>query len=263
MESLGALGRRAGTAGRIPWRVPRRIPWPQRVFDLVVLVCLTPLLVVPLLFFALLVFLDSPGPVLYRARRLGLGGQPFLMLKFRTMRTGARGAAVAARNDPRITPLGSVLRSTRLDELPQLWNVVRGEMRMVGPRPEDEEFVVAHRQEYDRILSVPPGVTGPTQLQFTLPEAELLADSDDPAAHYAQALLPSKVASDLAYAGRHSVPGDLVIIGKTLLLPLRLAAVRARRFGVHHRPLASAYALSGGIALVLLVAFAFTWGPAR
>ncbi len=259
MELLGALGRWPGVAGRIP----RRIPWAKRAFDLVVLVCLTPLLILPLLFFALLVFLDSPGPVIYRARRLGVGGRPFPMLKFRTMRTGARGAAVTARNDPRITPLGSFLRSTRLDELPQLWNVVRGEMRLVGPRPEDEEFVVAHRQDYERILSVPPGVTGPTQLRFTNAEADLLADSDDPAAHYAHAVLPSKVASDLDYAEHHTVPGDLVIIGKTLLLPLRFAVSRAASFGAHHRPLAPAYALSGGIAIVLLVAFAFTWGPAR
>jgi lipopolysaccharide/colanic/teichoic acid biosynthesis glycosyltransferase len=261
MELLGALGRRTVAVGR--QGIPRRIPWAKRAFDLVVLVCLIPLLALPLLFFALLVFLDSPGPVIYRARRLGLGGRPFLMLKFRTMRTGARGAAVTPRNDPRITPLGSFLRSTRLDELPQLWNVVRGEMRLVGPRPEDEEFVVAHRQDYERILSVPPGVTGPTQLRFTTAEADLLADSDDPAAHYARAVLPSKVASDLGYANRHSVPGDLVIIGKTLLLPFRFAAARIRSFGAHHRPLASAYALSGGIAIVLLIAFAFTWGPAR
>jgi lipopolysaccharide/colanic/teichoic acid biosynthesis glycosyltransferase len=259
MESLGALGRRAANTGLSS----RRIPWPQRAFDLVVLVCLTPLLILPLLFFALLVFLDSPGPVIYRARRLGLNGRPFMMLKFRTMRNGARGAAVAVPNDPRITPLGSFLRSSRLDELPQLWNVVRGEMRIVGPRPEDEEFVATHRRQYERILKVPPGVTGPTQLRFTSAEAELLADSDDPAAHYARAVLPDKVESDICYAERHSVPGDLAIIGRTLLLPLRLAALRARRFGAHHRPLASTYALSGALSILLLITFAFTWGPAR
>jgi lipopolysaccharide/colanic/teichoic acid biosynthesis glycosyltransferase len=186
-----------------------------------------------------------------------------MMLKFRTMRNGSRGAAVATRNDPRITPLGSFLRSTRLDELPQLWNVVRGEMRMVGPRPEDEEFVATHRREYERILSVPPGVTGPTQVRFTSAEAALLADSDDPAAHYAQAVLPDKVASDIEYTDRHSVPGDLAIIGKTLVLPLRIAAARAMAFGAHHRPLATSYAFSAAISIVLLVAFAFVWGPAR
>lgn len=259
MELLGALGRRIGTDDR----PCERIPWRQRAFDLVVLVCLAPLLALPLLFVALLVFLDSPGPVLFRARRVGLGGRPFLMLKFRTMRNGAHGAAVAIRDDPRVTPLGRFLRSSRLDEFPQLWNVVIGEMRLVGPRPEDEEFVAAHRRDYERILSVPPGLTGPTQLRFTGAEADLLANSDDPVAHYATAVLPNKVVSDLAYADGRSWPGDLLIIGKTLLLPLRLAAIRAHRFGARHRPLAYDFALSGGIALVLLVVFAFTWGPAR
>jgi lipopolysaccharide/colanic/teichoic acid biosynthesis glycosyltransferase len=175
---------------------------------------------------ALLVLLDSPGPVVYRARRIGMGGRPFEMLKFRTMHVGSEGAAVSAHGDSRVTPVGRLLRVSRLDELPQLWNVLRGEMSIVGPRPEDEEFVAAYRSDYERILSVPPGLTGPSQVRFAAGEARALASSSDPVAHYMRIVLPGKVALDLEYARTHTLIGDLAIIGQTMVLPLRQLTAR-------------------------------------
>ena len=239
------------------------IPRAQRAFDVTCVVLLIPLLLLPALLVALLVLLDSPGGVIYRARRVGHRGQPFEMLKFRTMRWGAEGAAITHAEDDRITPLGRILRVSRLDELPQLWNVLRGEMRLVGPRPEDESFVAAHRLEYERILDVPPGLTGPTQVRFAAAEAQLLAGSDDPAGHYAAEVLPSKVAIDLAYARRNSIAGDLRILGLTLLVPMRVAAGRFGLFLRRHGALLPAYAVSAGVGLALLLVFFLSSGPAR
>jgi len=240
-----------------------RLPRARRAFDVICVVLLGPLLLLPALLVALLVLLDSPGGVIYRAPRVGHRGRRFEMLKFRTMRSGATGAAISHAGDLRITPIGRVLRVSRLDELPQLWNVLRGEMRLVGPRPEDECFVAAHRREYERILSVPPGLTGPTQVRFAAAEAELLAGSTDPAGHYAAEVLPSKVAIDLEYARRNSLAGDLRIIGLTLLVPFRVGAGRVGLFLRRHGALRPAYVVSAGIALTLLLDFILFAGPPR
>jgi lipopolysaccharide/colanic/teichoic acid biosynthesis glycosyltransferase len=229
----------------------------RRAFDLVLVVLLAPLLVIPALLVALLVFLDSPGPVIFRARRIGIGGRPFDMLKFRTMRNGSDGAPVSASDDPRVTPLGQLLRATRLDELPQVWNVIRGEMSVVGPRPENEEFVAAYRKDYERILAVPPGLTGPSQVRFATAEARMLADSDDPTRHYTEAVLPGKVALDVDYARNHTNRRDLVIIGQTLVLPFRQLG---GKLALEFRPHRFGYALSAAIGAVLLLAFALTTG---
>jgi lipopolysaccharide/colanic/teichoic acid biosynthesis glycosyltransferase len=203
----------------------------KRAFDLLVLVAILPFALPAALLIGIAVFLDSPGPVFYRARRIGGGGRPFEMLKFRTMRVDMAGYAIASDRDERITPVGSFLRSTRLDELPQLWNVLRGEMGMVGPRPELEEFVALHAEDYREILSVPPGVTGPTQLRFAGVEASLLGLQPDPDAYYREELLPDKVALDLAYARSRSLRLDLVVFCQTLPLPAILVWRRLRGEG--------------------------------
>ena len=200
----------------------------KRAFDLFVLVAILPFALPVALLIGIAVFLDSPGPVFYRARRIGGGGRPFEMLKFRTMRIDLAGYAIAGDNDERITPVGRFLRNTRLDELPQLWNVLRGEMSMVGPRPELEEFVALHAEDYREILSVPPGVTGPTQLRFAGVEAGLLGLQPDPEAYYRDQLLPDKVALDLAYARSRSLWLDLVVFCQTLPLPAVLVWRRLR-----------------------------------
>lgn len=234
-----------------------------RVGDLVILVLLLPVLAVSAVLVAFLVYLDSGGGVIYRTRRVGLGGRPFWMLKFRTMRAGAAGASLTAARDERITPLGCFLRASRLDELPQLWNVLRGEMRLVGPRPELEEFVTMYAREYQEILSVPPGIAGYTQLQFAQIESALL-EGKDAESYYARELMPRKVAFDLDYVRTRNALGDLRILAATLLLPLKAFAARLES-GWSQQP-ASARAwlvLTGAAAITLPLLFVLASGPAR
>jgi len=187
----------------------------KRLLDVVLallgLVVLLPLAVV----LALLIVLDSRGRVLYRSRRVGRGGREFAMLKFRTMRTGAVGPDLTARDDERITRLGRVLRRTHLDEWPQLWNVLRGKMSLVGPRPESPEFVDFGDARWQQVLSVRPGITGPTQLVFAARERKVLRAADAERV-YREELLPQKLASDVAYVERRSLGLDLACLLRTL-----------------------------------------------
>jgi lipopolysaccharide/colanic/teichoic acid biosynthesis glycosyltransferase len=185
-------------------------------------VLLAPFALIAGLVISLAVLLDSPGPIVYRAKRVGMGGRGFEMFKFRTMRIDLAGHAIAGSSDERITPVGGFLRRTRLDELLQLVNILRGEMSFVGPRPELEEFVELHASEYREILEVAPGITGPTQLRFAGVEASLLSLQDDPEAFYRAQLLPDKVEMDLRYARNRTLPRDLRYLGETLILPLIL-----------------------------------------
>jgi lipopolysaccharide/colanic/teichoic acid biosynthesis glycosyltransferase len=187
----------------------------KRMFDVVVaglaLAVLAPLLAL----IALLIVVDSPGPVFYRAHRVGFRGRPLRMLKFRKMRADASGASLTIAYDARLTRIGAWLARTKLDELPQLWHVLRGEMSMVGPRPESPSFVDRYRAEYGLILSVRPGIAGYTQLAFAR-EGTIL-DPYDPERHYVSGLLPQKVALDRLYAGRASLRRDIWILGATIL----------------------------------------------
>jgi lipopolysaccharide/colanic/teichoic acid biosynthesis glycosyltransferase len=196
----------------------RTFPATRRAFDLAVTVVLLPPALLVGLAVALAVFIDSPGPVFYQSRRIGFGGVPFQMLKFRTMRHLSAGPPLTSRGDERQTPFGRFLASTRLDELPQLWNVLKGEMRLVGPRPELEEFVSEQRESYEQILLVPPGLTGATQLAFA-DEGALLASSEDRELLYRSQILPAKVRLDLEYVESNSLAGDLSLIARTCLLP--------------------------------------------
>jgi lipopolysaccharide/colanic/teichoic acid biosynthesis glycosyltransferase len=227
----------------------------KRAFDIVALIFLAPI-AVPLAFFiAIGVFLDSPGPVIFRASRVGMGGRTFEMLKFRTMKVGVGGHAISSSGDHRITPVGRFLRATRLDELPQLWNVIRGQMSIVGPRPELQAFVDMHADDYREILAVPPGLTGPTQLRFAGVEARLLGMQEDPELYYREHLLPDKVALDLDYARSHSLRSDCLVLLETVTLPLIL--LLQRHPGADERsarPVAYAGALMAFIVLPLLFA---------
>jgi lipopolysaccharide/colanic/teichoic acid biosynthesis glycosyltransferase len=222
-----------------------------------VLAFLTPLLLLPFLLVALAVFLDSPGAVFFRARRIGFRGRPFEMIKFRTMRVDNAGHAVAGANDSRITPVGGFLRAARLDELPQLWNVLRGEMTLVGPRPELAAFVELHAEEYREILAVPPGITGPTQLRYAGLEPHLLSLHADPERFYREKLLPDKVKLDLAYARSRSFAGDLAVLGRTLtlplLLPFRRGSGKSRRRSPGWAPVLAATMAVGVLPLLFLV----------
>jgi lipopolysaccharide/colanic/teichoic acid biosynthesis glycosyltransferase len=200
----------------------------KRAFDamvaLLALVVLSPLL----LALAVVVRLDSPGPVFYRAVRVGHRGRPLRMLKFRKMAAAATGRPLTLDGDERLTRSGAWLARTKLDELPQLWHVLRGEMSLVGPRPEAPEFVARFPREYETILRVRPGITGYTQLAFAH-EGEIL-EREDPERHYLTALLPQKVALDVLYARHVSLRRDVEILAATvatLLLGRPIAVDRA------------------------------------
>jgi lipopolysaccharide/colanic/teichoic acid biosynthesis glycosyltransferase len=202
----------------------------KRTFDVLgaalALIVLAPLL----LTIALLVKLDSPGPVLYRATRVGFRGRPLRMLKFRKMAAAAAGGPLTVAGDARLTRVGAWLARTKLDELPQLWHVVRGEMSLVGPRPEAPEFVDRYPEEYAVILGVRPGLTGYTQIAFAHEGAIL--EQADPERHYVAALLPQKVALDQLYAGRVSLRRDVAILAATVAtLILRRPIAVDRRTG--------------------------------
>ncbi len=164
---------------------------------------------------ALAIRLTSAGPVLYAGRRVGMGGNEFLMYKFRTMHRDADrvGPAVTAAGDPRITSVGRLLRLSKLDELPQLLNVLRGEMSLVGPRPEVPEYVALYDDRQRQVLSVRPGITGPTQILFR--HEEQLLQHGDIDRQYRE-LFPRKLESDLRYAAHHSPVGDAVILMQTV-----------------------------------------------
>ncbi len=197
------------------------------------------LLSLPLLVaLAALIMVDSRGGPLHVAPRIGVGGRPFGIYKLRTMRQDAAssGPAVSLSMDRRITRVGRFLRRTRLDEVPQLWNVVRGEMRFVGPRPEDPRFVDFNNPVHRLVFRARPGITGPTQLAFAA-EAEMLRP-DDPEADYRTRILPAKVVLDEQYLRARSFGLDLWVLGQTLLAaagrPPSRQAIDAR-LAVHKR----------------------------
>ena len=228
-----------------------KIPWQLRTLDIAVAVLALPFVLTVGGVLAIAVFLDSPGPIFYRSWRIGRGGRPFPMLKFRTMRHDLDGPPLSAKGDPRYTPLGRSLAATRLDELPQLLNVFKGDMRLVGPRPEIAQFVEAFPSEYERILSVPPGLTGPAQLRYAR-EGLLLAEAEDREVYYRENLLPSKVGIDLGYAQSHGVLRDLSILARTVVLPVVQVVIAIRLTFAHARP-GGRLVLDAALALVLVL----------
>ena len=192
----------------------------RRVVDVAVacgvLAIISPLLLV----IAAMVRLTSRGPAFYRQTRAGRQGEPFTMLKFRSMVPGAdqAGPLVTARADPRVTRVGRLLRGTKLDELPQLINVLRGDMTLIGPRPEVPRFLRWYNVEELQILRVRPGLTGPGQIFYTLVQESEQAPASDPELHYATAELHPKLAIDLDYLRRRGLRSDLAIVMRTAWL---------------------------------------------
>jgi lipopolysaccharide/colanic/teichoic acid biosynthesis glycosyltransferase len=182
----------------------------KRTLDLVVAVPVLILLAPVFIAIAATIKLESPGGIFYRCRRVGRGGRDLPMLKFRKMHEGARGPALVQAKDERFTRIGAFLARTKLDELPQLWNVLKGDMSLVGPRPEDPNFVEQHREDYEAILAVQPGITGLSQLAFAR-ESEIL-DPRDRVGHYTSRILPQKMHMDRLYAEQRSLSMDLKIL---------------------------------------------------
>nr|WP_167108373.1 sugar transferase [Amycolatopsis granulosa] len=194
----------------------------RRAADLAVaataLVVLLPLLVV----IALAIRLTSRGPAVYRQRRVGRNGRPFLIWKFRTMVANAEriGPAVSGSADPRITRVGRWLRATRLDELPQLVNLLRGDMTLIGPRPEVERFILYYTPAERRLLTVRPGILGPGALLFAAAQSQELTHAADPEAHYVAHHLHPKLELDLAYLARRGLRADLALLARTVRIVL-------------------------------------------
>ena len=168
--------------------------------------------------------LTSRGPAFYRQARLGSGGEQFTILKLRSMVSGADrdGPLVTSRADSRVTVLGVLLRAAKLDELPQLINVLRGDMTLIGPRPEVPQFLACYNAEEREILSVRPGLTGPGQIFYTQVQQAAVLDGVNPEEHYANCELHAKLAVDLDYLRRRSLRLDLSILVRTVLLLTKL-----------------------------------------
>jgi lipopolysaccharide/colanic/teichoic acid biosynthesis glycosyltransferase len=180
---------------------------------------------------ALLIRVESDGPALFSQERVGRRGRPFRILKLRTMRPDTTGNAlpVTAGNDPRITSVGRLLRRLKVDELPQLVNVLRGEMSLVGPRPEVPQYVALYPVDLRaEVLSVRPGITDPVSLRFR-DEQSLLARQADPERYYLDVLMPEKLALSAEYVRKRTLRSDLSIVVATVttLLLGRPAADRS------------------------------------
>jgi lipopolysaccharide/colanic/teichoic acid biosynthesis glycosyltransferase len=185
----------------------------KRVFDLffaiIGLLILSPFLVAA----AIAVRLSSAGPALFRSRRVGRFGKEFFLFKLRTMTKDAPldGPAITIGKDHRITPLGAVLRRAKVDELPQLLNVVRGEMSLVGPRPEVPEYVKLYTPEQRTVLDLVPGITDPASIKYAL-ENDLLGESSQPESDYVNKIMPDKIRLNLGYAARANLWTDFRVV---------------------------------------------------
>ena len=202
----------------------------KRLFDLVVaaagLLVLSPLMLLTII----LIKLDSHGPAFFKQERVGQGFRPFLIYKFRTMVADAaqRGSSITVGADPRITRIGHFLRKTKIDELPQLINVLKGEMSFVGPRPEVPRYVGLFRKDYEEILRLRPGITDPASLKYEN-EAEWLSQFDNPEDEYIKQVLPHKIALAKQYSHKSSFVVDFALILKTVPRLFGFKAARISR----------------------------------
>jgi len=179
---------------------------------------------------AVLVKLSTPGPAFFVQERVGRGGRRFRMLKLRTMVRDAsqRGRQLTVEGDPRITPIGHCLRRLKLDELPQLWNVLRGDMSLVGPRPEVPRYVACYDDRQRGVLRTRPGITDPASIAYRH-EERVLRGASDPDRLYREQVMPAKIALSLDYLEHRTVLSDLQILASTalhLLIPFRAPAPR-------------------------------------
>jgi lipopolysaccharide/colanic/teichoic acid biosynthesis glycosyltransferase len=208
---------------RAPIRAPRvsesvYTKWGKRALDILSsslgLLALSPIFAI----ICCIIKLSSPGGLLYRQTRVGKGGHQFQILKFRSMDIGAAtsGLNITVAGDRRVTPFGRVLRRYKLDELPQLWNVLLGDMSLVGPRPELPIYALTYRDDQRQVLAVRPGITDPASLAYRY-EEEMLAKHEDPEYFYRTQILPDKLARNLAYVQTISLRRDVSIIFETVV----------------------------------------------
>ncbi|MCP4834117.1 MAG: sugar transferase [Phycisphaera sp.] len=193
----------------------------KRVFDLLIaipaLVISLPLMIV----LAILVKIDSPGPAFFRQVRIGRQGRPFRLLKFRSMRQadGAENGRFDAGSSMRVTRFGRILRKSKLDEIPQLLNILKGDMSLVGPRPEVRKWTEVYPERWRTVLQVRPGLTDRASIEF-IDEERLLEESEDPEETYRSIILPQKLDAAEEYVRSRTMAGDLKVIGATALAVL-------------------------------------------
>jgi lipopolysaccharide/colanic/teichoic acid biosynthesis glycosyltransferase len=201
----------------------------KRLFDLVAstigLLVLSPLLLLA----ALLIKLDSRGPILFKQERIGKGFRPFAIYKFRTMREEIyASSSLTIGADPRITPIGKYLRTSKIDELPQLFNVLKGDMSLVGPRPEVPRYVELFRPDYEKILTVRPGLTDLASLKYS-DEASILGESLNPEEDYLVRLLPDKIRLAKEYIEHSSFLFDMKLIFETIIKLFEYQQIRSTK----------------------------------
>jgi len=189
----------------------------KRLFDIIA-TTLGGLLLLPfIVLIAIGIKLTSKGPLFYTQKRVGKGFREFDLYKFRSMTVGADqiGPSVTSGDDPRITKVGRIIRRTKIDELPQLWNVLKGDMSLVGPRPEVMKFVNAYKDEYEKILSVCPGITDNAAIVFR-DEETIMQQYEDKERAYIDKVLPTKIRLYYEYIDHISFRNDIALIFKTL-----------------------------------------------
>lgn len=187
----------------------------MRIFG-IILACFGLIISLPLLtLVAILLRLDSNGPILFKQKRIGLNGKPFEIYKFRTMVVNAesKGAKITNKEDNRITKMGYLIRKFKLDEIPQLINIVRGDMAFVGPRPEAYVYKDLFKGKYQEILNYTPGIFGPNQIAFRN-ESEFFPDGEDHELYYRKVLFPQKAENDMAYLKNSNLISDITLIFK-------------------------------------------------
>lgn len=188
----------------------------KRIFDCTAAIFGILLLWPLLLVVAILIKVKMPGPIFFTQKRVGQHGKLFTMIKLRTMKVNHGGNSISVKGESRITPLGATMRKYKLDELPGLWNVLRGDMSFVGPRPDVPGYADQLQGEDRRILLLKPGITGPASMKYSN-EEEILALQDDPVKYNDEVIYPDKVRINLAYLDKQSVLLDLKIIVYTVL----------------------------------------------
>lgn len=189
--------------------------WKKRTFD-IVFSLLGVVLALPLfLIISILILIDSPGRILFRQRRVGQDGKLFNILKFRTMSHSDKGSLLTLAEDDRVTKVGRFLRKTKLDELPQLFNVLKGDMSFVGPRPEVPYFVAKYTDSQREILKAKPGITDLASIEFR-DESELFSEDVDAESFYVEHIMPKKIELNKEYLNKMSLKTDVGIILNTL-----------------------------------------------
>lgn len=183
------------------------------VFSILALVLLSPVLVVIII----LIYIRMGKPILFRQERVGLRGSKFIIYKFRSMieASGSPSLLTVGSRDPRVTPLGYILRKYKLDELPQIINVLKGEMSVVGPRPEVEKYVLMYSEEQRKVLQVKPGITDNASILFS-DENEILSRYDDPEQTYIHLIMPAKLSLNLDYIAQRNMFLDIKILLTTV-----------------------------------------------